>query len=42
MVTGCDCGWNGDKTSRDAFMVQGLRQAGVIILDEASLDESTV
>lgn len=40
MVTtgGCGC-WNDNQTTTDAFMVQGLRDAGAVILAKASLDE---
>lgn len=40
MVTtgGCGC-WNNNQTTTDAFMVQGLRDAGAVILAKASLDE---
>ncbi|WP_298944468.1 amidase family protein [uncultured Microbacterium sp.] len=40
MVTtgGCGC-WNANQTSTDAFMVEGLRDAGAVILAKASLDE---
>ncbi|RLK47984.1 amidase family protein [Microbacterium telephonicum] len=40
MVTtgGCGC-WNDNQTSTDAFMVEGLRDAGAVILAKASLDE---
>lgn len=40
MVTtgGCGC-WNDNQTATDAFMVQGLRDAGAVILAKASLDE---
>ena len=40
MVTtgGCGC-WNDNQTATDAFMVQGLRDAGAVVLAKASLDE---
>ncbi|MDE0545383.1 amidase family protein [Microbacterium sp. C7(2022)] len=40
MVTtgGCGC-WNDNQTATDAFMVEGLRDAGAVILAKASLDE---
>ena len=40
MVTTAGCGcWNDNQTATDAFMVQGLREAGAVILAKASLDE---
>jgi amidase len=40
MVTtgGCGC-WNINQTATDAFMVEGLRDAGAVILAKAALDE---
>lgn len=40
MVTtgGCGC-WDDNQTATDAFMVEGLRDAGAVILAKASLDE---
>lgn len=40
MVTtgGCGC-WNVNQTATDAFMVEGLRDAGAVVLAKASLDE---
>lgn len=35
---GCGC-WDDNQTSDDAFMVEGLREDGAIILGKASLDE---
>jgi amidase len=35
---GCGC-WDNNQTADDAFMVNGLRQAGAVILAKASLDE---
>ncbi|PRY66974.1 Asp-tRNA(Asn)/Glu-tRNA(Gln) amidotransferase A subunit family amidase [Glaciihabitans tibetensis] len=37
-TAGCSC-WDGNQTSDDAFMVEGLRAAGSVILAKASLDE---
>jgi amidase len=37
-TAGCAC-WNDNQTTTDAFMVEGLRDAGAIILAKASLDE---
>jgi amidase len=37
-TAGCGC-WDGNQTSDDAFMVEGLRDAGAVILAKASLDE---
>jgi len=37
-TAGCSC-WDANQTTTDAFMVQGLRQAGAVILAKASLDE---
>lgn len=37
-TAGCGC-WNGNQTTEDAFMVEGLREAGAIILGKASMDE---
>ncbi|MCR2801905.1 amidase family protein [Microbacterium sp. zg-Y818] len=40
MVTTAGCGcWNDNQTATDAFMVQGLRDAGAVVLAKASLDE---
>lgn len=40
MVTtgGCGC-WDENQTDTDAFMIEGLRDAGAVILAKASLDE---
>jgi len=37
-TAGCGC-WDNNQTTTDAFMVQGLREAGAVILAKASLDE---
>jgi amidase len=37
-TAGCGC-WDDNQTSDDAFMVEGLRDAGAVILAKASLDE---
>lgn len=37
-TAGCGC-WNLNQTTDDAFMVEGLREAGAIILGKASMDE---
>lgn len=37
-TAGCGC-WDLNQTADDAFMVEGLREAGAIILGKASLDE---
>jgi amidase len=37
-TAGCAC-WEGNQTADDAFMVQGLRGDGAVILGKASLDE---
>lgn len=37
-TAGCGC-WGGNRTTDDAFMVEGLREAGAIILGKASMDE---
>jgi Asp-tRNA(Asn)/Glu-tRNA(Gln) amidotransferase A subunit family amidase len=43
MVTTAGCGcWNGNQTSTDAHMVEGLRADGAVILAKASMDEFAI
>ena len=37
-TAGCEC-WADNQTATDAFMVEGLREQGAVILAKASLDE---
>ncbi|NYF10161.1 Asp-tRNA(Asn)/Glu-tRNA(Gln) amidotransferase A subunit family amidase [Leifsonia sp. AK011] len=37
-TAGCDC-WVDNQTDTDAYMVEGLREAGAVILAKATLDE---
>lgn len=40
-TAGCGC-WDGNQTTTDAFMVEGLRADGAVILAKASMDEFAV